>query len=159
MGAARINSVEALHGRVASRGSARLPTIHCDTTMTFSRLPTFRADVPGYEDVALELNSLVSNYPPPFIYIHDPGAFKVTTSVVKDLLTQLASVPSPGPSSTSSGATKICIGFTDAICSFSQRLLFESLIHSLVDHDPAWEDGCADWDGSTGASGSSGSRS
>ncbi|KAF5324478.1 hypothetical protein D9611_004546 [Ephemerocybe angulata] len=99
---------------------------------------------PGYEDVVVELSTLISYGPPPFIYVHDAQTSKVTANVLGNTLSSLPS--EPGPSSRSP-TTRICVGHVDAIRSYSPRLLFESLIHSLVGHEPGWDDGCPNWSG------------
>ncbi|TFK29790.1 hypothetical protein FA15DRAFT_751948 [Coprinopsis marcescibilis] len=93
---------------------------------------------PGYDAVLLELTTLLTGYPPPFTFIHDSEAFEVTTKVTRSLLEHL--------SATSSEDTSIAFAHADAACCLSQRSLFEAVIHSLVDFEPEWKDGCSNWE-------------
>ncbi|EFI28402.1 hypothetical protein CC1G_13936 [Coprinopsis cinerea okayama7 len=97
-------------------------------------------ELPGYDHLTLELSTLISGYPPPFIYIHDPASCEVTTRVVRSLLNHLEATPS-----SELDIPAIAYGRADAICCLSQRCFYESLIHTLVDWQPDWEDGCANW--------------
>ncbi|RXW24911.1 hypothetical protein EST38_g974 [Candolleomyces aberdarensis] len=109
--------------------------------MTSSQPDDYTFDSTAYGDVGLELSALISNYPPPFVYIHDSSdGLKVDARVITKLL-QKPSEPlqEHGP------ITKVCCGWADAACCFTQRLLFEALIHSLVGHSPDWDEGCSNW--------------
>ena len=45
----------------------------------------------------------------------------------------------------SESACKVHYACVDAIACFTPKLLYEAIIHSLVDWEPTWEDGCAIW--------------
>jgi origin recognition complex subunit 5 len=94
---------------------------------------------PGYEQFCDDLWTLLSSYPPPFIYIQDTESTRTTFSVVHELLRSLSDAP---PSESSS---KIYYARVDAISCFTPRLIFETVIHSLVGWEPRWEEGCAIW--------------
>jgi len=122
---------------------------------------------PGYEQFSDELSTLLYTYPPPFIYIHDPEAFKSTCSVVDSILKDTGTPPS-SPSSYSSlfstsGATTtnpfiIHSARIDAISTFTSRLLFETVIHSLAGWEVNWEDGCSNWHSNADAEEDGGGR-
>ncbi|TFK36242.1 origin recognition complex subunit 5 C-terminus-domain-containing protein [Crucibulum laeve] len=48
---------------------------------------------PGYEQFTQELSSLISLYPPPFIYVNDVQSYRTTTSVIDDILEDLSERP------------------------------------------------------------------
>lgn len=113
--------------------------------MPVSSQSSNRLEAAGYEDVVFDLSSLLTNYPPPFIYIHDPQSIQVTSDIVAGLLGDL-SLSSESDARSSSGAgtstTKICVGRADARACFSQRLLFKRLMHTLIDQEEQdWNDG------------------
>ena len=106
----------------------------------------------GYEQFSTELSTLLSTYPPPFIYIQDSESFKSTCQVVNSIISAIEQVPPPSsPSSLFSSSSTIpsfIIHSTriDAVSTFTSRLLFESVINSLAGWDVNWEDGCSNWD-------------
>jgi len=96
---------------------------------------------PGYEHFCFELGTLISTHPPPFIYIQDIESIRTTFSVVDALL----HVVSADESRSLSKGVKICHSRVDAIACFNPRLFYEAVINSLVQFEPSWEDGCANW--------------
>lgn len=96
--------------------------------------------LPGYKQLCDELWTLLSTFPPPFIYIQDLETTQTTFSVVHKILRRLSGA---SPHTTS---CKIHFARVDAISCFTPRLLYETIIHSLVGWEPSWEDGCAIWD-------------
>lgn len=94
---------------------------------------------PGYEQFCDDLWTLLALYPPPFIYIQDVESTRTTFSVVQKLLQSLSDAPHSETSS------KVYCARVDAISCFTPRLIFETIIHSLVGWEPRWEDGCAIW--------------
>lgn len=106
----------------------------------------------GYEQFSSELSTLLSTYPPPFIYIQDSESFKSTCQVVNSVISDIKQLPPPSSpsslfSSSSSSTTPFIIHSTriDAVSTFTNRLLFESVINSLAGWDVTWEDGCSNW--------------
>ena len=91
---------------------------------------------PGYEQFCDDLWTLLSTYPPPFIYIQDIESTQTAFSVVQELLQSL---------SNTALSTKVHYARVDAISCFTPRLIFETIIHSLVGWESRWEDGCAIW--------------
>jgi origin recognition complex subunit 5 len=105
----------------------------------------------GYEQFSTELSTLLSTYPPPFIYIQDSESFKSTCQVVDSVISVIEQVPPPSsPSSLFSSSPSIpslIIHATriDAVSTFTNRLLFDSVINSLAGWYVNWEDGCSNW--------------
>ena len=99
---------------------------------------------PGYEHVCLELESLLSMHPPPFIYIRDIESVATTFSVIDTLLHALSD-----ESYSILTDVKICHARVDAIACFNARLFYEAVINSLVQFEPSWEDGCGNWESAT----------
>jgi len=101
-------------------------------------------DVAGYESIVLELSALISNYPPSFIYVHDPQAYRSTRDILRNVLEDLSTTDERhGELPT----FKICLGCADVAKCFTPRLFFESIIHELVGYSPDWEEGCSNWEG------------
>jgi len=94
---------------------------------------------PGYERFCEDLWTLLSTYPPPFIYIQDLESTQTTFKVVENIMSELSNAPP------SESACKVHYACVDAIACFTPKLLYEAIIHSLVDWEPTWEDGCAIW--------------
>ena len=106
----------------------------------------------GYEQFSTELSTLISTYPPPFIYIQDPESFKSTCQVVNSIISaieqEVSSPSSPSSLFSSSSTTPSFIIHStriDAVSTFTNRLLFESVINSLAGWDVNWGDGCPNW--------------
>ncbi|KAF9479130.1 putative origin recognition complex, subunit 5-like protein [Pholiota conissans] len=94
---------------------------------------------PGYEDFHYELGTLFSTYPPPFIYVRDPETSRTTSIVIDSILRNLS-----GASSVPT-TTKIHYARVDCVSSFTARLIYESIINTLVGWEPTWQDGCGNW--------------
>ncbi|KAH6918731.1 origin recognition complex subunit 5 C-terminus-domain-containing protein, partial [Coprinopsis sp. MPI-PUGE-AT-0042] len=108
--------------------------------MSKSAEPTEVFHLPGFEALVLEVSTLLSTDPPPFIFVHDGDGCEVTANVLHSLVAHLSSTSAEEP-----GSAEICCGFADVAATLSPRLLYESLVHTLVDFQPTWEDGCANW--------------
>lgn len=92
----------------------------------------------GYEHVVDELSTLVSLYPPPFIYINDPISPRVTSSAVDYTLGCLMNAD-PRPSANIRHAK------VNAVSCFSARLLYDSVLNALSRWNASWAEGCANW--------------
>ena len=113
---------------------------------------TSATQMAGYEQFSSDLSTLLSTYPPPFIYIQDSESFKSTCQVVNSTISAIEQVPPPSSpsslfSSSSSSTPSFIIHSTriDAVSTFTNRLLFESVINSLAGWEVTWEDGCSNW--------------
>ncbi|KAJ3507727.1 hypothetical protein NLJ89_g6139 [Agrocybe chaxingu] len=95
--------------------------------------------VPGYEQFCNDLSTLLSTYPPSFIYVQDIESIRTTFGVIDAVLQDV------------SGATPLESTFkvhyvrVDTISCFTTRLFFETVINTLVGWEPKWEDGCTNW--------------
>ncbi|KAG6808886.1 hypothetical protein H0H92_002472 [Tricholoma furcatifolium] len=91
----------------------------------------------GYEDLCEEISTLVSNFPPPFIYINDPTS-SLTGFIVGALLNEIDSLD-PGPSK------RVHYAKVNAIACFTPRLLYDTVLNALTKWSVNWSDGCANW--------------
>ncbi|PPQ63747.1 hypothetical protein CVT24_004256 [Panaeolus cyanescens] len=96
--------------------------------------------LPGYELFSDELTTLISTFPPPFIYVHDQESLPITCRVTDALLNNI----SLGESSVQPGA-KVKHTRVDGISCFTTRLFYEAVINGLVGHQADWEEGCSNW--------------
>ncbi|KAH9476054.1 Origin recognition complex subunit 5 [Psilocybe cubensis] len=99
---------------------------------------------PGYESFQYEISTLLSTYPPPFIYVQDTEALGTSLGAVDALLRDLRNQPA------SECPSKIYYARVDSIACFTARLFYESVINSLVEWEPDWEDGCENWSATDG---------
>lgn len=97
----------------------------------------------GYEDFSQELSTLISTYPPPFMYICDPIASRMTTSVLNSTISLSCE------NSRSAADPDVYHVHVDAAVCFTQRLLFDTILNSLpspgsgLDSSERWNDS---WD-------------
>ncbi|KAF8154503.1 origin recognition complex subunit 5 C-terminus-domain-containing protein [Crassisporium funariophilum] len=94
---------------------------------------------PGYEQFYTDLSTLISTYPPPFIYIQDMDALQTTITVVDALLRDCSEMPPL------SSPFKVCYARVDTIACFTARLFYESVINTLAGWTPTWAEGCENW--------------
>ncbi|RDX41623.1 hypothetical protein OH76DRAFT_188022 [Lentinus brumalis] len=104
------------------------------------------ADSPHYEFVSSHLSALLSSYPPPFIFIHDPESSRLAASVVRSALQDLASQPLV----TDTGLTQLKFACVNAVACFSARIIYDTALNALAGWTPDWRDGATNWHG-TGA--------
>jgi origin recognition complex subunit 5 len=95
----------------------------------------------GYETFTTHFTELITTFPPPFIYIHDPVTPNITASVTDSII-----------ASTSASSTSPSISYARAnpIACFTPRLLYDSIINGLANWKPTWEDGCQLWGADSG---------
>ena len=130
---------------------ASSPSIAMEPYLTNRQFIAYKLDLRSNLSPLMEedLCTLLSTYPPPFIYIQDSESFKSTCLLVNSVISSIGQVPPPSsPSSLFSSSTpSIIIHSTriDAVSTFTNRLLFESIINSLAGWDVNWEDGCSNW--------------
>ncbi|KAF8884420.1 origin recognition complex subunit 5 C-terminus-domain-containing protein [Gymnopilus junonius] len=103
-------------------------------------MENIQCPIPGYENLADEFGTLISTYPPPFIYIQDTQALRTTLNAIDALLRDLSNLPA-----SSTNPSKIYYSRVDCVASFTSRLFYEAVINTLVGWEPSWEDGCANW--------------
>jgi origin recognition complex subunit 5 len=102
-----------------------------ETTSSSSLITT----TPSHASLILDLSTLLSTTPPPFIFVHDPSNSRLTGTVIKGILDD----------------SDVCYAFVNAVQTFTPRLLYDTVINALARHVPAWEDGCANWGAENGA--------
>lgn len=100
------------------------------------------AESPHFEFVSSHLSTLLSSYPPPFIFIHDPETVRLTASVVRSTLHELSSEP---PTAESSQIKYACV---NAVACFSPRILYDTALNALAGWTPDWRNGATNWHGS-----------
>ncbi|GBE84648.1 predicted protein [Sparassis crispa] len=95
-----------------------------------------------HEDIALSLSTLLNICPPPFIFIYDPEAPKITSSAVRSVLSTLSDT-----ASTSKHPVKLTYAFVNAVSCFTPRLFYDTVLNAVACWQPSWEDGSANWSG------------
>lgn len=88
----------------------------------------------GCKQLLLDIEDLLTTFPPNFIVIHDQRTSNLTANAVNSLL-QSFSTKSP----------LFLHASIDAIACFTPRLFYDTVINSLAGWTPRWEDGCANW--------------
>ncbi|KIY47747.1 hypothetical protein FISHEDRAFT_44824 [Fistulina hepatica ATCC 64428] len=73
---------------------------------------------------------LSSSGGPPFIFVHDPATLRTTAGVL---------------TSTLSGLSHVLYSYSDAVSCFSSRILYVTVLNSLMKWSPSWDDGCSNW--------------
>lgn len=91
----------------------------------------------GYEDTVFQLTSLLTAYPPPFIYVHDPMTPRLAGSAVRSAFEELQKT-------SNIGLRYACI---DAVSCYNPRLLYDTTLNDLAQWSPLWEEGCSNWGG------------
>ncbi|KAI0708090.1 origin recognition complex subunit 5 C-terminus-domain-containing protein [Cerioporus squamosus] len=102
------------------------------------------AESAHYEFVSSHLSALLSSYPPPFIFIHDPETPRLTASVVRSALQSLASKPLVADTEPCQ-LKHACI---NAVACFSGRIFYDTALNALAEWTPDWRDGATNWHGS-----------
>jgi origin recognition complex subunit 5 len=97
----------------------------------------------GYEDTISQVTSLITAYPPPFIYIHDPATPHLAAGALATGLDKLRA----------SSEVTLRYAAIDAIASFNTRVLYDTTLNSLAEWTPDWDDGCNNWGGPSGSQG------
>jgi origin recognition complex subunit 5 len=91
---------------------------------------------PGHEDMLVQLHALFTTHPPPFIYIHDPGNSKLTSTAVKSLFEDLQHTDA---------SERVVYAQVNSVACFTTRVLYDTVINALEKHNPTWDTGCANW--------------
>lgn len=91
---------------------------------------------PGYDTYISHLTDLITTFPPPFIYVHDPIAPQTTASVTASTISSIAASSSNPP---------ISYACVNAVACFTARLVYDTVLNKLANWSPAWEDGCQLW--------------
>lgn len=83
------------------------------------------------------------SHPPPFVYVNDPLTARSTGTVLKSILHDLSEKLDTSPPT----APSIHYARVDAVACFTPRLLYDSILHGLVNWNPTWQEGCSNWNG------------
>ncbi|KAI0701836.1 putative origin recognition complex, subunit 5-like protein [Cytidiella melzeri] len=97
----------------------------------------------GYEETVLQLTSLITAYPPPFIYIHDPATPHLVAPALCTAFDQLRD----------SSEVILRYAAVDAVACFNTRLFYDTVLNSLAEWSPEWEQGCSNWGGPSSSQG------
>lgn len=100
---------------------------------------------PGDPKLASEILSLLSTYPPTFLYINDPVSPRITTSTVLAVLDKLSSPTTPTTPNPS--FSKLFYAHVNAVACFTPRLLYDTILNGLMKWEVKWNDGCGNWSG------------
>lgn len=91
---------------------------------------------PGYESLVAQMHTLLTTFPPEFIYIHDPVAPRQSATALGALLSSLAQ---------EDVSRHIRFAQINAVACYTPRLLYDTVINSLAEHQPNWTDACVNW--------------
>lgn len=92
----------------------------------------------GYQRPCAELVALISTWPPPFIYVHDPGSPRLACRAITAALNDLKQ-NNPIP---------LAFAHVNAVTCFNSRLLYDTVLNALSGWVPEWDEGCSNWTGS-----------
>ena len=88
------------------------------------------------EELVQQVTSLVNSPNPSFAYIYDSQTPENTRNILQCILAR----------STSTGAgTNIVYAFINCVACFSQRLLFDTTLNTLMKHHSDWSNGFGLW--------------
>ncbi|KDQ55524.1 hypothetical protein JAAARDRAFT_37539 [Jaapia argillacea MUCL 33604] len=109
---------------------------------------------PAHSTLISHLQTFLTTYPPPFIYITDTFTPRTTSTVLKSLLSSLHS-QSLQPHGPTTPLPRIAHAWVNAVATFNSRIFFDTVLNDLVGWEPKWEDGCENWapEGSGGGAG------
>jgi origin recognition complex subunit 5 len=93
---------------------------------------------PGYENLIFQVTSLVTTYPPPFLYINDPTTPRIASSVLRSLLSECSKLPL-------SASPQIRFAHVNAAACFTARIFYDTVLNAMAQWHVKWEDGCENW--------------
>ena len=91
----------------------------------------------GYEYLNHQLSSLITYYPPPFIFVHDPSNLRQCGEAIQSVIRDIRDA----------SVVSISCAILDGISCFTPRLLYDTALNELADWTPQWENGCSNWAG------------
>lgn len=95
-------------------------------------------DHPGYENLISQVTSLVTTYPPPFIYINDPTTPRIASSILRSILLGCSKLPL-------SASPEIRFAHVDVVACFTARVFYDTVLNAMAQWPVRWEDGCENW--------------
>ncbi|ETW75282.1 hypothetical protein HETIRDRAFT_423004 [Heterobasidion irregulare TC 32-1] len=107
-------------------------------------------EYPGNEIFTSHLVTLITTYPPLFVYVHDPTTAGITCSLVETAL-QSISAFDPSAFDPEDGAPRLVFAQVNAITCFTPRLLYDTALNRLAKWRPQWEEGCENWPAAGGS--------
>lgn len=100
--------------------------------------------IEGYEDLITKLQTLITAYPPEFIFVHDQTTPRISFPVIRHCVESLHPPVE----------LNVTSAFVDAVTCFTPRLFYDTVINALAKWTPRWEDGCKNWQGPSGSTSS-----
>jgi origin recognition complex subunit 5 len=109
-----------------------------DTSDVEDLITKLTEDNPGYESLIFQVTSLVTTYPPPFLYINDPATPRIASSMLKALLLGCAKLPLRA-------SPQIRFAHVNAVACFTARIFYDTVLNAMACWTLKWEDGCENW--------------
>ncbi|KZP22257.1 hypothetical protein FIBSPDRAFT_859838 [Athelia psychrophila] len=98
-----------------------------------------------------QVASLITSYPPSFIYINDPTNPRISSLALRSLL--------EGCSKLSTGeSSRVRFAHVNAVACFTARVFYDTALNALADFQPSWEEGSENWNRADGNGGGVGMR-
>lgn len=97
-------------------------------------------DHPGYEGLVFQVASLVTTYPPSFLYINDPTTPRIASSVLKSTLLECAKLPL-------NASPRIRFACVNAVACITARIFYDTVLNTMARWSVKWEEGCENWSG------------
>jgi origin recognition complex subunit 5 len=109
-----------------------------DTSVVEDLITKLTEDNPGYDKLIYQVTSLVTTYPPPFLYINDPTTPRIASSVLKASLLGCSKLPL-------SASPQIRFAHVNAVACFTPRIFYDTVLNAMARWTVKWEDGCENW--------------
>jgi len=93
---------------------------------------------PGYENLIFQVTSLLTTYPPSFIYINDPTTPRIASSVLRSLLLECSKLPL-------SASPQIRFAHVNAVACVTARVFYDTVLNAMAQWHVRWESGCENW--------------
>ncbi|KAF7971160.1 hypothetical protein HWV62_21982 [Athelia sp. TMB] len=87
--------------------------------------------------------SLITSYPPSFIYVNDPTNPRISSLVLKSLLEKCSSLAL-------GDSPRIRFAHINAMVCFTARAFYDKALNALAGFQPNWEDGSENWSDESG---------
>lgn len=98
---------------------------------------------PGFGNLIFQVTSLVTTYPPPFLYINDPTTPRIASSVLKSLLLECSKLPM-------SACPQIRFAHVNAVACFTARIFYDTVLNTMAEWRVKWDEGCENWSDESG---------
>jgi origin recognition complex subunit 5 len=114
-----------------------------DTSDVEDLITKLTEDNPGYDNLIFQVTSLITTYPPPFLYINDPTTPRIASSVLRALLSGCSKLPL-------SASPQIRFAHVNAVACFTARIFYDTVLNAMARWTMKWEDGCENWSEGSG---------